>query len=230
MFLIASGIYYYYINRIIFTNEQEKIIVKKEKEKDNSIIKNHKILDKKIITINKYKTHIYKNLSLSSNASETTDASETIDTINILDNINNSDNSDLYYEYKGYRYLSNFPKKWINKIDKYDNIGLECLQCLHYCCITKDGQLPLFLGFCEKCYKHFIVNTSYSNDCNDCDDCESTDDCAYCEHKYGDKCITNVIDFSTEIIRTLYYYKYNNKKISNLILKLNNEYGNLNVV
>ena len=229
MFVIVS-ILYYYINCKIFTKEkkiveesrvlqdgvEDTIIILK---KDNNIIKKFKILDKETITLNKYKTNIYKklNLPIKSNTSNTSN------TFDILDN------SDLYYEYKGYRYLSSFPKKWIDKIDKYDNIGLECLQCLHYCCITKEGHLPLFLGFCEKCYKHFTVNTSYSNDCNDCEDCESTDDCAYCNCD-GDKCITNVIDLSTVIIRTLYYHKNNKIKINNLILKLYNEYENLNVV
>jgi hypothetical protein len=214
MFSIASIFYYYLVKK----KDIKKIDKSEKYEHKEKLDKYYKLLDKDISSISKYK----KYEKMITKKIDALDKTNTPDTIHILNN------KDLYYEYKGYRYLSTFPKKWIEKIDKYDNIGLDCLQCLHYCCIKKQGQLPLFLGFCEGCYKHFIVNTSYSDDCNDCDDCESIDECAYCES--NDKCITNSIDFSNEIIQTLHYYKNDKKILTNLILKLNNEYGNLNVV
>ena len=145
---------------------------------------------------------------------------------------------DLYYGYKGYRFLSNFPRKWLETIDKFDTIGLNCKNCLYYCCVKTDDEMPLFLGFCSNCFTYFIVNNNKEhsdndNDCSNCDFCYDRYDCHDCSY-----CITNVIDYSKEIINVLHNSNGNgngngngndNKKIlDTLILKLNDEYGNLN--
>ena len=136
---------------------------------------------------------------------------------------------DLYYGYKGYRFLSNFPKKWLETIDKYDTIGLNCNNCLYYCCVKTDDELPLFLGFCSNCYTHFIVNND--NNCDICDLCYDKYDCHDCIY-----CLTNVIDYSEEIRHVLHNCNSNggntgNKKmLEKLILKLNDEYENLNTI
>lgn len=136
---------------------------------------------------------------------------------------------DLYYGYKGYRFLSNFPRKWLETIDKFDTIGLNCKNCLYYCCVKTDDEMPLFLGFCSNCFTYFIVNNDNAddnvddNDCANCDFCYDCYDCHDCSY-----CITNVIDYSKEIINVLHTSNDNKKMLDTLILKLNDEYGNLN--
>ena len=173
----------------------------------------------------KKQQYFYKNNILDKNISKQ-NTINTINTINTLEKpctINILDNKDLYCEYKKFRYLNTFPKKWLHIIDKYDSVGVNCANCLFYCSIKHNDNLPLFLGFCEGCFMHFTIKDTCDFE-DKCENCTSSDDCYYCE-----TCTTNVIDFSKDIINTLYYHKNNKKKLINLILKLNNEYGNLNV-
>ena len=143
--------------------------------------------------------------------------------INTLIKKSNIYNKELYYVYNGYRFLSNFPKKWLETIDKYENIGLKCKNCLFYCCLQTEGELPLFLGFCTNCYSNFLLqNDNYCEICEFCIDRFDCHDCIYC--------ITNVIDYTDEIINVLHNNKGNKKMLENLIVKLNNEYGNLNTM
>ena len=129
--------------------------------------------------------------------------------IDILD-INILHNNNLYYEYNGYRFLANFPKKWLETIDKYDNIGLNCSNCLYYCCLEEYGELPLFLGFCKNCCRDFI---NPDDDCNDC-------------NYY----INNIIDYSNEISDVIINNKGNTKMLQTLIKKLNDEYKNIDAL
>ena len=100
----------------------------------------------------------------------------------------------------------------------------------------KSGSSHIFLGFCSNCFTYFIVNNdNVHNDCSNCDFCYDRYDCHDCSY-----CITNVIDYSKEIINVLHTSNDNdndndnnnnndNKKmLATLILKLNDEYGNLN--
>lgn len=205
-------------------------LFKKKNEKEQDI---NKILDQNInkvihdkTTKNSKNTYKKKINHKQIDNTDAIDILDTIDTINTLETpytIHILDNKDFYYEYKGYRYLSNFPKKWLEIIDKYDNIGLKCANCLYYCCLKKEDYLPLFLGFCDGCFMNFIIKNTC--ECKDiCDYCNSPSDCYYCN-----TCTTNVISFSNNITNTLYYHKDDKKILTNLILKLNNAYGNLHV-
>jgi len=229
MLFITSFVCSYILDILIkfFTKDDIKDDIKGD-IKDQEVNKN-KIVDKDINVKSIYKKQIIRKQIKKINNLDNLDTLDTIDTINTINTLEPPctvhilDNKDFYYEYKGYRYLSNFPKKWLETIDKYDNLGLDCANCLYYCCLKKEGYLPLFLGFCDGCFMHFIIkNTCDGKD--KCEYCTSSSDCYYC-----DTCTTNVINFSTDITNTLYYHKDNKKILTNLILKLNNEYGNLHV-
>jgi hypothetical protein len=144
-----------------------------------------------------------------------------IEKIKIIDKIDTSDTltiltkNKFFHEYKGYRFLSNFPKRWIKYIDIYDNIGLNCGNCLYYCCIKTNtyDELPIFLGLCSNCYNNYTINIS-----NYCIDCNT----------YNCRCITNVIDYNNYISKIIDYYQKNKQDLLyNLLLELNDEYGNL---
>ena len=155
--------------------------------------------------------------------------------IDILD-IDILNNNNLYYEYNGYRFLSNFPKKWLETIDTYENIGLNCSNCKYYCCIETKTHLPLFLGFCSNCYINFLLNkqdleqdlenpahkSSVNVLANPADECNNCNDC--------NDCINNVIDYSNEIIDVIITNKGNKKMLKTLIIKLNDEYNNLDAL
>ena len=102
-----------------------------------------------------------------------------------------------YYTYNGFRFLSTFPKSWA--YDTNAEIGINCNNCIGYCCIEQENTLPLFLGYCLTCSNYYKNNE-------------------YNYYTRGNFCemISNVIIYKPEYL-------------DNLFKILNDEYKNLNV-
>ena len=65
-----------------------------------------------------------------------------------------------YYTYNGFRFLSTFPKSWA--YDTNAEIGINCNNCIGYCCIEQENTLPLFLGYCLTCSNYYKKDDNYT--------------------------------------------------------------------
>jgi hypothetical protein len=64
------------------------------------------------------------------------------------------------YTYNGFKFLSTFPKSWT--YDSNEETGINCSNCIAYCCIEQENTLPLFLGYCLTCSNYYKKDDNYT--------------------------------------------------------------------